>query len=105
MTHTELLKRHCEREQLLRRDIKNIETLPMNSVLCQQITYGQHTVDLIYADSFPQPFVDQITMQYRLAETMGILPTRDTELHLVQCKSDLALGGCVSAMPTDTDKD
>lgn len=102
MTHTELLERHCEREQILRRDIKNIETLPISSVQCQQITYGQHTVDLIYADSFPQQFLDQIAMQYRLAETMGILPTRDTELHLVQCKSDTQLGGCVSAMPTDT---
>lgn len=99
MTHTELLERHCEREQLLRRDLRNIETLPISSVQCQQITYGKHTVDLIYADSFPQQFVDQITQQYRLAETMGILPTRDTELHLVQCKSDIELGGCVNARP------
>jgi len=102
MTVLKLLKRHHERLDRLREDFRSIETPEVTEVQSRKITYGKHTVELIHADAFPQTYVDQITAQYKLAETMGILPIRDTELHLLQCKSDIQLGGSVSAMPTDT---
>lgn len=102
MTKKELLERHQERMARLREDIRSIETPDIRQVQSRKIAYGKHTVELIYADAFPQTYVDQIAAQYRLAETHGILPMRDTELHLSQCKSDIQLGGSVSAMPTDT---
>jgi hypothetical protein len=102
MTKKELLERHQERMARLREDFRSIETPEIDQVQFRKIAYGKHTVELIYEEAFPSAHVDQITAQYKLAETMGIMPIRDTELHLLQCKSDIQLGGSVSAMPTDT---
>jgi hypothetical protein len=105
MTVLKLLKRHQESIARLREAFSNIETLQIHQVQSRQIAYGKHKVELIYAEAFPSAHVDQITAQYRLAETMGILPIRDTELHLTECKSDIQLGGSVSVVPADTPSD
>jgi hypothetical protein len=83
----------------IRARIQEIEPHEGKQVLAATIPYGDHHVNFLYDELFPEHYLEHMTAVFESAEAQGYLPQRNLILQLMQTRSQDSMGGVSTFRP------